>query len=238
MRHSPLRHSDTLPRSWALAVLVTLALAVPAGASTWLLPAGGEIWTAGTSHTVAWNGTGTSAIVTYHPLPLSMTGYVVAAFFPNNGYVTFSIPASTPPGQYVMQVAYQAGDPPVYSQPFTIVAPPECLNGCNLVAASMPASSPWTGSPPLATCGFTVTAATSNAEAYILSALSAQCAEGYSIDPGSAHIDFTVLPAGVGACMVGNFGYFMAEASGFACCCQDAVPVEAHNWGDVKARYR
>lgn len=229
-----LRHPPLLLAALPMLLLV----AGPVTASTWLLPAGGEIWTAGTSHTVAWTGTGTSAIVTYHPLPLSMTGYVVAAFFPNTGYVTFSIPANLPPGQYVMQVAYQTGDPAVYSQPFTIVAPPECLNGCSLVSASMPASSPWTGAQPLNVCGFTAIGATSVAEAYIISALQSQCAEGYSLDPGSVHIDFTLLPPGVGTCMVGYFGNFMAEASGFGCCCQDAVPTETHAWGDVKARYR
>lgn len=230
------RTPDLRLRLLFLAALV--AAAVPAAASTWLLPAGGETWTAGTSHTVAWTGTGTSAIVTYHPLPLSMAGYTVAAFFPNTGYLTFAIPPGTPPGQYVMQVAYQAGDPAVYSQPFTIVAPPECLNGCNLVSASMPASSPWTGLQPSNACGFTAISATSQAEAYIMSALSAQCSPGYSIDPGSVHIDVTLLPPGVGTCMVGYFGNFMAEASGHGCCCQDAVPSEAHAWGDVKARYR
>lgn len=237
MLRTPVARLRRLPLLLA-ALPVLLLVAGPVAASTWLLPAGGEIWTAGTSHTVAWTGTGTSAIVTYHPLPLSMTGYVVAAFFPNTGYVTFNIPANLPPGQYVMQVAYQAGDPAVYSQPFTIVAPPECLNGCSLVSASMPASSPWTGAQPLNVCGFTAISATSVAEAYIISALQSQCAEGYSLDPGSVHIDFTLLPPGVGTCMVGYFGNFMAETSGFGCCCQDAVPAETHAWGDVKARYR
>ncbi len=237
MRRIHAVHRSRVPfRVTVLAIL--LLFGGVASASTWLVPAGGETWVAGSSHTVAWSGTGTSAIVTYHPLPLSMTGYVVAAYFPNTGYVTFNIPASTPPGQYVMNVGYQTGDLPVYSQPFTIVAPPECLSGCNLVSASMPPSSPWTGIPPTGACGYNVFTATSAAEAYIQSALSAQCFSGYTLDPGSVHIDVTLLPSGIGTCLSGFTGTFVAEATGFGCCCPDAVPSESQSWGGVKARYR
>ena len=209
--------------------LVTLCLPILAAATavTWIIPAGGETWTAGTQHTIAWAGGFPTTVLTYHPLPLSMTGYVIGAYFPNTGSYTFNIPANTPPGPYVLQIGFVEGGTPSYSAEFTIGAAPECLNGCSLVSAST--------APGAGICGTTAVEAVANAEAWIQAQLESQCFEGYSINPGSVTIDVTFVP--VVPCYVGYVGAYVAEASGFGCCCPDAVPTETQSFGDIKARY-
>ena len=234
--------SDRRVRSLTLALfplLVCLFSTGAARATIWLVPSGGEVWTAGTTHTVAWSG-GTpaaSTAVTYHPLPLSMAGGTVAAFFPNAGYASWAIPPSTPPGQYKLQIGYfSGGGDPVYSETFTIVGPPECLSGCYAVSASLPESQPWVGTPPSAVCGASADAATAAGAAYIQAQLESQCSEGYSVDPGSLDLDVTFIP--VANCLAGTGGDYLVDATATGCCCPDAVPAEVQSWSNLKARYR
>lgn len=217
-------------------ILPTVASAVP---PVWMVPAGGEVWTAGSQHTIAWAGGTSTAVMLYHQLPISMAGNLVGAYFANTGYITFSIPAATPPGQYVLEMGFTGADADPgdhsYSPEFSIVAPPECLFGCSLVSASMIPSQPNLGSPPVAACGNSAAEASANAAAFIAAELENQCYEGYSIDPGSMSIDVTFIPTAI--CYSGYSGPYYAEATGFGCCCPDAVPAETWSFGSVKARY-
>ena len=77
--------------------------------------------------------------------------------------------------------------------------------------------------------GGDVAATALDAAALATAQMESQCGEGYSLDPGSIVMDVTLIPTGV--CDVGYFGTFIAEASGFGCCCPDAVPNEAQSWG-------
>jgi len=168
---------------------------------------------------------------------VSLNYTVIGAYFNNTGYITFSIPANATPGPYVLEIAFMGpgASEGSYSAEFTIAAPPECLSNCALVSASMMPSQPNLGSPQVAACGNSAEEAAANAEAFITAELESQCFEGYSIDPGSVSIDVTYIPNAV--CYSGYSGPYYAEATGFACCCLDAVPTETQSFGDIKARY-
>lgn len=222
-----------------LAALVLLATCLPGLASTpvtWLAPVGGETWTAGTQHTIAWSGGGATVFaLAALPVPAT-TMYPILPQFPNTGYATWAIPPTLPPGTYTLSIGFVGDQTPYSSLEFTIVAPPECLFGCQQVSFSLPASNPNFAIPPTGFCGVTAHQAGAAAQAYVEAQLAGQCFEGYGIAPGSVVVDVTLLP--VGACMAGTFGSYVAEASGFGCCCPEAVPSDATSWGGLKSRYR
>jgi hypothetical protein len=232
-----------------LAFAITALLAVfplPAAASTpvtWLVPAGGEVWTAGTTHTIAWSGGDPSVFAVFYIEQFSPFGQAVVpgnAFFPNNGHgmwVLTTDPNYLPPGTYKLGIGIQ-GDTngPYYSNEFTIVAPPECLFGCERVSASFPVPNPFYSAPPMGACGYGPFSAISAAENYIQGQLALQCFAGYSIHPGSVVMDVTLLP--FGSCALEVSAPFVAEASGFGCCCPDVVPAKRPTWGTLKSIYR
>ncbi|MDO9693331.1 MAG: hypothetical protein Q7W56_01220 [Candidatus Latescibacteria bacterium] len=218
-----------------LAALFGCLVPVAARSSAWLVPAGGETWTAGTSHTLVWSG-GTATVFGLGAYELPSNAFTpISPAFPNTGYYTWTIPANLPPGTYKLGIGFVEGDY-IETAPFTIQAPPECLQSCHLATASTLPSSPWSNQYPETLCASTPEQAVAFAQAFLTSKLEEQCLEGYSINPGSVVIDVTLLP--VGYCYVGYFGFYQAAASGFACCCQDPVAGESGSWGEIKAQYR
>lgn len=222
------------------ALLVAIGLSVPvvvAAQVTWQAPAGGETWTAGTQHTVAWSGgPGTVfGLIAYGAPPLVNFTPILGGPFANLGYASWSIPPTLPPGTYTIQIAFTDGSSYV-SPEFTIQAPPECLPACQTVSFSFPAANPYFPQPPVGICGTSAHGAGLLAEAFFQQQLAEQCFEGYSLDPGSVVMDLTILPAGV--CWAGTGGAFVAEVSGFGCCCADPVPAGGESWGQLKSRYR
>lgn len=208
--------------------LPQLAFAQPA---TWITPAGGETWTPGTSHTLAWSG-GTPTVfgIAAYAVP-GPAVWPISPQISNTGFVTWNLPTNLPSGTYILTIGF-VGDTSYNSQPITISGgQPECLLGCYLQSASTITSQG--GFPPIGACGNTAQAAMDAAEALVTTQLQSQCGEGYSLDPGSIVIDVTLVPTGT--CYAGFSGPFMAEASGFGCCCADAVPNEARSWGSLKA---
>lgn len=218
------------------AVLLCPALAA-AQFPSWQVPAGGETWTAGSSHTLCWSG-GTAQVFGLGAYDANTNAfYPIGSMFPNTGNVVWNIPANLPPGTYYLTIGFNLLVPPTAnSGTFTIRAAPECLVGCNLVSANLTTANPWTGAIPLTYCGMSQAQAWAYAEAAALAQLEAQCSEGYSIDAGSVQYDTTGMPQG--SCHVGYFGGFMAESFAFGCCCPDAVPAEQQSWGSLKTLYR
>lgn len=216
-----------------LLCIVLLLAAAPAAAQpfNWLLPAGGETWTAGTTHTVEWSGGPASNV---DLLLISLSPYQVwgpiAINVPNSGAYSWPIPANVPPGPYQVYVG-DTGTPTVwaYSQSITIQAAPTCGANCVLTSVAMPFFD-----PPAGVCGQTQAEASGFATAWAQSNFA--CPNGYTLDQGSMVIDVTFLPVGV--CLAGYSGPFVAEASAVACCCADPAPVPRSTWGRVKSRYR
>lgn len=211
---------------------LTGALAPAAFAFTWLLPAGGETWTAGTTHKVEWSG-GPAANVNVSVIrlvPFQVAGSI-AANVPNAGYETWAIPPTLTPGSYQLYVEDTAVSEYTYGPTFTIQAAPQCGEDCTLVAYSVS-----NYGYPSGMCDTTPGGALTAAQNYVLSNLSSACPGGSAIDPSSIVVDATILPFGV--CFVGYSGQYIAEASAVACCCPQATPSEASTWGGVKATYR
>ena len=218
-------------------VMAGLPLAAAAAPPVWLVPAGGEIWTAGTTHTLEWSGgdpTTVSAVAYVEQFaPFGIYYIPNLAFFVNNGTASWPIPATLQPGTYKVVIS---SDGITYSAEFTIHAPPECLSACQQVTASFPAVFPPGTALPIGACANSAAAAASLAHQFVYAQLSGQCFSGYTLDPASVVIDVTVLPLGV--CYSGYTGPFIAEASGFGCCCPDPVPTTPESWGTVKGQYR
>lgn len=224
-----------------LPILVAIALLAPALAHaqfpSWQVPAGGETWTAGSSHTLMWSGglATVTGIIAYDVNSPSF--YPVAAGFPNIGAVVWSLPANLPPGTYYLQIGFNLLNPATTnSQTFTVRAAPECLSACSLVSSGMTTADPMSGQLPIAYCGTSPNQAGSFAEAAVLAQLQAQCFPGYSLDLGSVVYDTTMLPGGL--CFFGYTGGYLAESFAFGCCCPDAVPTETTSWGALKGAYR
>ena len=225
-----------LPCAGLLAALLAgLPSAALATAPVWLVPAGGETWTAGTTHTLEWSGGDPQVTAVVYFQTTIVSASVVAAYFPNTGYASWTIPANLPPGTYTLAIG---ADPNavVYSGQITIKAPPECLYGCSIVSASMPPCSPYTATAPAGACGYGVFSAYGNAQSWMQTQLASQCFAGYAMDPSTMVVDYTLLP--VGGCLTGFAGMFVVEASGYACCCQVAVPTRRTTWGGLKSHYR
>ncbi len=218
-------------------LLTTLALAAPRASFAqplgWLLPSGGETWTAGTTHTVEWTGgsPGWSVNVSVIRLVPFQNADLVALGTTNDGFASWTIPANFPPGAYQLYVEEASVSTWTYSQAFTVQAAPACASECQLVAVAMPVFE-----PPVGACGQTQAQAAANAQAYSQQQLAGACPAGYSTDPSSVLTDITFLPVGV--CLSGYSGAFVAEASSVACCCPAATPAGTTSWGRVKSTYR
>jgi hypothetical protein len=214
-----------------------LALLAPRAAGAqpfgWLLPAGGETWTAGTQHTVEWNGGNPSWSVLVNAIRLVpfQAADAIEASTPNDGFSFWAIPPGLAPGGYLLYVQDTAASTWAYGPAFNIQAGPQCAVGCQQVSVSMPYYE-----PPVGVCGQTAADAEAAARAYSLQQLADACPNGYSIDPSSIVTDVTILPIGV--CMSGYSGAFVAEASSVACCCPSPVPASPSSWGKVKSTYR
>ena len=139
-----------LPLMLALAALAAASLPRTADAVvTWLMPAGGEVWTAGTTHTIVWSGGGPSvnAVAFFQQSPpYGSAALPGLTFFPNDGHGSWTLPTNPsylPPGTYKLAIGFPS-DPngPFYSNEFTIQAPPECLSSCQQVSASFPVADP------------------------------------------------------------------------------------------------
>lgn len=217
-----------------LPVLILLASAPSAIAQpfNWLLPQGGETWTAGTTHTVEW--TGGPAIVNVYAISLTpfQVADVIAAGVSNTGFEQWTIPSSLAPGQYILFVGDITNNTVyIYGPTFTVQAGPNCGAGCTVTTANMP----FYGSPG-GVCDATVAGAQAAATAYLQTLINSSCASGYNLDQSSVIIDVTILPVGV--CFAGYGGQYVAEASAVFCCCAGPVPTENKTWGAIKARYR
>jgi hypothetical protein len=247
MNHLPRPAPGRATACGALFALILLAAAMlpnPATATpvTFMVPAGGEIWTAGTNHTIEWQGGGPTGVFALVMVEVANPNnqVTVSAFFPNNGYVGWTIPTNIPMGAYKPLIGIDQDQAGPYEGPiFTIRPAPECLSGCYQVWANFPGPSPSFTAPPIGQCAASPTQAEAMAQQYILDQLLNQCGEGYNLDPGSVLIDVTLLP--VGECLnqeqIGG-GLFVAEATGVGCCCADAVPTTRENWGSLKSMYR
>ncbi len=205
-----------------------------AQAFTWLSPVGGEVWTAGTTHTLEWSGGPSGSNLTVQLIRLSP--FQVAGTVQSNmpyGFATpMTIPANLPPGAYQVYVSDTPTTTWAYSSTFTIQAPPACAAGCALVAVAPEFS----GGYPLTSCGTTAAIAYSNAQSWLTTKLSNACPAGYVLDPSSVVSEFTQLP--LGSCYVGEFGAYQVEATAVACCCPGPTSGRRSSWGGVKTHYR
>lgn len=224
-----------------IVALVVLAVGLPGLAAaqfpSWQVPAGGETWTAGSSHTLCWSG-GTATVFGLGAYDANTNAfYPIAANFPNTGYIAWNLPANLPPGTYYLTIGFNLLNPPTTnSQTFTVRAAPECLSGCFQSGAGLSTANPYIGAPPIVYCGWTQHDAGAFAQAAVVAQLQSQCGEGYELDQGSVVVDVTALPTGV--CYAGYGGPYLAEAYAFGCCCPVAVPSETESWGGLKSRYR
>jgi hypothetical protein len=198
----------------------------------WLLPQGGETWTAGTTHTVEWAG-GPAGNVTVYAISITpfQVADLIAAGVPNTGYAQWTIPPLLAPGQYQLFVGDTGFATYAYGPIFNVQAGPVCAAGCALATANMPFYG-YPGGP----CDSTPAGAQAAAVAYLQPLINSACANGYSLDQSSVMIDVTILP--FGACYAGYSGQYIAEASAVFCCCANAVPAQQSTWGAIKALYR
>jgi hypothetical protein len=221
------------PRPALLALLAVLVLAAAPARSeaqpfTLTLPAGGETWTAGTSHTLYW--TGGSPTWSVNMAFIDVTNAVVYQYFnlngPNNGETVFTLPAGLPAGTYQFYIEEVNDSTWTYGPQFTIQEGPDCGSTCTAIGTA----------PPSVVCGQTQAEAESLATALATSNL--VCQSGMILDQSSIMVDVTLLAIGAFPCPGGYSGAYAVEASAVACCCELPVPVELGTWGRIKSILR
>jgi len=222
-------------RHLRIALLCSALLAatvVPAAAQTftWTLPAGGETWTAATTHTVEWSGGPASNCNVWliQISPPQAIG-IFAPNVPNNGATSWTIPANLATGSYQLYIEDTIQSTWTYGPIFTVNAAPACAPNCVLTSVAMPFFN-----PPEGVCGTTAAQASGFAQSWAQSHFA--CPSGYTLDQSSMVIDVTFLPVGV--CLAGYGGAFIAEASAVACCCAEPTQTKRSTWGRIKSIYR
>lgn len=217
--------------------LVSIGSAVPrvcqAQAFNWLLPAGGETWTAGTSHSLAWSG---------GPPNVLNVSLIQVTPFQNAGTIAFnipytlgtlwSIPANLPPGAYQVYIEDLGATQFAYSLPFQVVAPPPCAPGCTRVSIGPTMY----GYSPGTSCHSTLAGAIGLANSYISAQVAGGCPAGWFVATGSTAIDLTQSP--YPSCFVGQTGFFGVEATATFCCCPGPTDARRSTWGQLKSHYR
>ena len=92
------------------ALCQTVTVTAPSGPITLTSPSGGQTLTAGQSYTVRWTGGASSSVGVYL---LNLNGMVVGSgngtSCPNSGSCSWTVPASTPTGQYLVRVTEYGG---------------------------------------------------------------------------------------------------------------------------------
>jgi Ser-Thr-rich glycosyl-phosphatidyl-inositol-anchored membrane family protein len=225
-------------RSHVVIALAAALLALPRIASAqpfaFQIPAGGETWTAGTTHTIEWTGgpVGVNSNVYLISItPFASQGPIVL----NSPYfqpASWAISSGLTPGQYQLYIEDVGSTTYNYSQIFTVQARPTCASGC---AAISVAPENFAGYPAVH-CGSTAAIAMANAQSWLNAQLAAACGSGLTLDNSSVVADYTFLPTG--SCYAGEFGAYMVEVSAVACCCSAATPNRRDSWGKLKVRYR
>lgn len=221
------------PRRAALLLSLATLLIVPAlaRAFTFQVPAGGETWTAGTTHTIEWTGTpgGNVNIQVIDFNTASVVGNVTLNA-PNAFVASWNLPPTLPPGQYQLYIE----DVPVttwsYGPVFTVRAMPPCAVGCTVVTVAPT----YYGAYPGTQCSTDSGVALASAQSWLGAQLATLCTG--VVDPSSVLADYTYLPSA--ACEVGQFGPYAVEATAVACCCAGATPAERRTWGRLKTIYR
>jgi hypothetical protein len=215
----------------ALGAALTLASS-PAAAQNffWQLPGGGDVWTAGTTHTIEWTGgpAGTATLELIRLSPLSVAG-TIATLVPNTGFAQWAIPANLTPGGYQIYIEDTARSTWSYSYEVDIDPAPACAASCVLTSYAMPFTT-----PPAGVCGANGLELDRLGQSWVQSHFA--CPPGYEVDPSSMTIDVTFLPIGV--CLSGYGGPFIAEAAAVACCCATSTGASRSTWGRVKSIYR
>jgi hypothetical protein len=213
--------------TFSAAVLLTAATSTRSHAQPFALtlPAGGETWTAGTSHTLYWSGGNPTWNVNL--ALIDVTNNLTVQFFNmnglNNGETVYTLPANLPSGTYSFYIEEVAFATWTYGPSFTIQAGPDCGSNCQVIGTA----------PPSLVCGATQAIAESLATALAKSNL--VCTVGNVLDLSSVMVDVTLLSVGAFNCPVGYTGAYAVEASAVACCCALPVPTQQGTWGKIKS---
>jgi hypothetical protein len=216
--------------AFSAAILLTAATSTVSSAQpfTLTLPAGGETWTAGTTHTLYW--TGGNPTWNVNLVFIDVTNSVVYEYFnlnsANTGEAVYTLPASLPTGTYQFYIEEVNDSTWTYGPIFTIVAGPDCGSNCQVIGTA----------PPSLVCGQTQAEAESLATALARSNL--VCNSGYILDQSSIVVDVTLLAVGSFNCPSGYSGAYAVEASAVACCCSLPVPTETGTWSRIKSLIR
>lgn len=217
-----------------LALLLACPALARAQAFTWQVPAGGETWTKGTTHTVVWSGGPVSVNTNVQVISLSpyQVAGTIALNHPYSLPASWTIPAGLAPGSYQLYVEDVTTSTWAYSATFTIQNQPPCATGCLPFAIARE----WWSGYPATSCGTDAATALNNAQSWMSTQLAGACAQGFTLDPSSVIAEYTYLP--VGSCYAGQFGAFQVEATAVGCCCSAATDATRRTWGTLKLRYR
>jgi len=128
-----LRSHVAIALAAALLLLPRIASAQP---FAFQVPAGGETWTAGTTHTIEWTGGPigvNSNVYLISIVPFQSQGPIVL----NSPYLqpaSWAISSGLPPGQYQLYIEDVGSTTYSYSNIFTVQARPTCASGCAAIA--------------------------------------------------------------------------------------------------------